>query len=156
MTPSRMSRLSEIRASLRHRLGQRWRGESGSEPASFALVMPLVLILVLGLLQLSLALWVRTTLIDAAGAGAHAAALAGAPESAADETVRGVLASTLGSGYVHTVSAQRVGLAMLPGSFATSDLEVMEVQVKAPMPIIGLFGVGDMTAVGHAVIEEGP
>lgn len=151
-----MSRPCECRESLARRVRQCWRGESGSEPASFALVMPLVLILVLGLLQLSLALWVHTTLIDAAGAGAHAAALSGAPTNAADDTVRAALASTLGPGYVHTVSAERVTVATLHGSYSTSDLEVMEVQVKAPMPVIGLFGVGDLTAVGHAVIEEGP
>lgn len=151
-----MYRPCECRESLARRAQQRWRGESGSEPASFALVMPLVLILVLGLLQLSLALWVHTTLIDAAGAGAHAAALSGAPPSAADDTVRAALTSTLGPCYVHTVSAERVTVATLHGPYSTSDLEVMEVQVKAPMPVIGLFGVGDLTAVGHAVIEEGP
>ena len=151
-----MSRLSERRVSRSQHLWPRWRGESGSEPASFALVMPLVLILVLGLMQLALALWVHTTLIDAAGAGAHAAALSGAPASAADDTVRSVLASTLGPDYVHTVSAERVTLTTLSGPYSTSDLEVMEVRVKAPMPVIGLFGAGDLTAVGHAVIEEGP
>lgn len=151
-----MSRPCECRESLTRRARQRWRGESGSEPASFALVMPLVLILVLGLLQLALALWVHTTVIDAAGAGAHAAALSDAPASAADDTVRAVLASTLGPDYVHTVSAERVTVATLSGPYSTSELEVMEVRVKAPMPVIGLFGAGELTAVGHAVIEEGP
>lgn len=151
-----MSRLFKSRVSLGRRVWQRWQGESGSEPASFALVMPLVLILVLGLLQLALALWVHTTVIDAAGAGAHAAALSGAPASAANDTVRAVLASTLGPDYVHTVSAERVTVATLSGPYSTSELEVMEVRVKAPMPVIGLFGAGELTAVGHAVIEEGP
>lgn len=150
-----MSRLCELRAWSNRQFWQRCSGESGSEPASFALIMPLVLTLILGLVQLALALWVYTTLIDAAGAGAHAAALSGAPVSAADDTVRSVLASTLGTDYVHTVSAERVTVATLHGSYSSSQLEVMEVRVKAPMPVIGLFGAGDMTAVGHAVIEEG-
>ncbi len=128
----------------------------GSEPVSFALVAPLVMFLVLGILQFSLVLWVKTTLIDAAGAGAHAVAVVGAPESAAETTVRGALASTIGERYVTGVSVSRIPVASVSNKFSSSEVEVVEVKIEAPIPILGLFGAGSLSSVGHAMVEVGP
>lgn len=130
--------------------------ERGSEPVSFALVVPLVMFVVLGILQLSLALWVKTTLIDAASAGAHAAALTNTEPSAAENTVRGALSSTVGSSYVKSVSVSRVPIATVSNAFAESTVEAVQVTVTAPIPMLGFFGAGELKAVGHAMAEVGP
>lgn len=130
--------------------------ENGSEPASFALIMPLFLVLVLGITQLALALWVRTSLIDAAGAAARSAIFSNNPQLVAEETVRQALSSTVGAEYVQHVEVNHVNLATVSGAYSTADVDALEVRVTAPMPVVGLFGAGKMTVSGHAVIEEGP
>ena len=54
-----------------------FRSDDGSAVAEFALITPLLLFVVLGVLQVTLALFIRTSLISAAEEGARGAALAG-------------------------------------------------------------------------------
>lgn len=130
--------------------------ERGSEPVSFALVVPLVLFVVLGVLQLSLALWVKTTLIDAAGAGAHAAAAVNASPDAAEETVREALASTIGHDYVKTVRVTRVPLTTVSNQLGSAPVDAVQVTLEAPLPVLGIFEVGSLRAKGHAILEVAP
>ena len=140
----------------RANLFARWCQERGSEPASFALLAPLVMFLVLGVMQLALALWVHTVLIDAAAAGAHAASGADVPAQSAERVVRQSLASTLGEGYVSSVEVSRVALSGVDNGFGTSTVEVIEVRLRAPVPLVGLVGIGEVAVVGHALAEVGP
>lgn len=119
-------------------------------------MVPLVLLLVLGVMQLALTLWVRTTLIDAAGAGAHAAAMANASPFAAENTVRGALSSTLGSGYVKEITVKTAPIAKVSNAIETRDVDVIEVRLRAPAPVLGLFSLGTLNVVGHAAKEVGP
>lgn len=135
---------------------RRLASERGSEPVSFALVAPLVLFVVLGVLQLSLVLWVKTTLIDAAGAGAHAAAATSARPGAAEETVREVLSSTIGRNYVKTVQVARVPLATVSNQFGSAPVDAVQVTLEAPLPVLGIFEVGSLRVVGHAMLEVAP
>ncbi|RIJ01598.1 pilus assembly protein, partial [Clavibacter nebraskensis] len=53
------------------------RDDRGSAPAEFVMVGALLVVLALSVVQLALALHVRTTVLDAAAEGARTAALAG-------------------------------------------------------------------------------
>lgn len=112
--------------------------------------------LVLGVMQLALALWVHTVLIDAAAAGAYAASGADVPAQSAERVVRQSLASTLGEGYVSSVEVSRVALSGVDNGFGTSTVEVVEVRLRAPVPLVGLVGIGEVAVVGHALAEVGP
>lgn len=130
--------------------------ERGSEPVGFALVVPLVMFLVLGVLQLALSMWVKTTLIDAASAGAHAAAVVDAPPEVAEQTVREALASTVGRNYVQSVEVSRVSLTTVSNQFGSAPVEALQVAVSAPMPVLGFLGFGSLRVVGHAAVEVAP
>lgn len=119
------------------------------------MMAPLVLLLVLGILQLSLTLWVKTTLIDAAGAAAHAAAAVGANTGVAEDTARSLLSSTVGREFVRAVEVRRVSVATVSNVLGSSKVEVVQVALSAPIPILGLFGAGNLKVVGHAPLEVG-
>ena len=70
----------------------RLRGDRGSAVVEFALVTPLLLLVALAVLQVTLALHVRSTLTAAAAEGARAGALAGAGLGVAESRTRDVLA----------------------------------------------------------------
>lgn len=109
------------------------------------LVSILVVALLLGVLQLTLALHVRNTLIDSAGEGARVAALAGSSTAAGVERTRELITTAVHPRYGSDVSAR----------FASEDgLELVEVTVRAPIPVLGLLGPsGSMTVAGRAVLE---
>lgn len=120
-------------------------GERGSAVAEFVLVSVLVLALLLGVVQVVLSLYVRALLIDAAAEGARVAARA--DTVAADGTARtaNLVEATLSSRYAQDISVRDVEVDGLP---------VVEVTVRAPLPIVGTLGPdGAMTVRGHAVRE---
>ena len=99
--------------------------ESGSAVVDFVLVGVLVVVVSVALLQLVLGLHVRNVLTDAAGEGARRAALA--------------------DDYVDSVSVTRTQV---------QGVAVVEVEVGAPLPVLGLLGPrGTLTVTGHAVDE---
>lgn len=121
------------------------RRESGSAPVDFVLVGVLVVAVVLALMQLTLGLHVRNVLTDAAGEGARRAALVGGSVEEAEARVHALSDAALADGYVETVRVSRTVVA---------GLEVVEVEVTAPLPVLGLFGPGGALRVtGHAVDE---
>lgn len=129
------------------RLGAAPRGpDAGSAVAEFVLTAALVVLLVAGVLQLALALHVRNTLVDAAGEGARHAALDGSSLAAGVARTRALIDSALAPAYAQSVDARPVTQAGVP---------LIEVEVRAPLPVLGLLGPGGVvTATGRAVLER--
>lgn len=111
----------------------------------FVLVGSLLTLFFLAIVQLTLVLHVRNTLIDAAASGARYGTLA--DRSAADARDR---------------TAQLISVALSP-SFANEvsttetiyqGIATLEVTVRAPLPVIGLIGPRESLEVkGHAAIR---
>ena len=121
-------------------------GEKGSAIVDFALVGALLTLLFVAILQLGLALHVRNVLVDCASQGARLGALADSdPQAGADRT-RELIRSELADRYADHVSA---------GTAEVDGLPTVEVRVDAPLPVIGLLGVGRTLSVsGHALSEQ--
>ncbi len=102
-------------------------------------------VLFVAVLQLTVVLHVRNTLVDSASEGARYGALVGhAPADGADRS-RDLITQSLSAAYAQGVSA---GLATIDG------LDVVEVEVQAPLPLVGLVGpAGTLTVRGHALLE---
>jgi Flp pilus assembly protein TadG len=120
--------------------------ERGSAVVDFALVGALLTVLFVAVLQLGLALHVRNVLVDCASQGARLGALADRdPQVGADRT-RELIRSELADRYAEHVSA---------GPAEVDGLATIEVRVEAPLPVIGLLGVGQTLSVsGHALSEQ--
>ena len=102
--------------------------------------------LFVAVLQLAIVLHVRNTLVDAAGEGARYGALAGHQPADGAQRSRDLIAQSVSSRYAQGVSAGRTTL---------DGLEVVEVEVEAPLPLVGLVGAaGTLTVRGHALVEE--
>ncbi|MFN8077244.1 MAG: TadE family protein [Kineosporiaceae bacterium] len=120
--------------------------EQGSAVVEFVLVGALVSMVFVAIVQLAIALHVRNTVIDAATEGARYGARAGASPEDGARRARELIAADLSGRFARRVSAVRT----------TQDgLEVVEVRVRAPLPVAGLWGVGDTVDVrGHAWVEQ--
>ncbi len=110
----------------------------------FALVAPLLMMLALAVVQVSLALHVRSTLTSAAAEGARAAALAGADPGAGVRRARSLLAGNVAGSVVRDVTAY---------SGMVGGLQVMEVRIEADLPLVGLLGPSVLSVTGHALRE---
>lgn len=122
--------------------------DRGSAPAEALLVGALIGLLVLGVLQFALAVYVRNTAIDAAGAGARYGGLVG---NSADDGVRRteeVLRGQLGSGFRPEVTARSTEL---------DGTTALAVTVRADLPIVGFLGpTAALEVTGHALVEGLP
>ena len=109
------------------------------------LVGALVATLGVAVLQLALVQHVHATLVDCAAEGARYAAQAGhVPADGADRT-RLLAAQAVSGAYTQDISAART---------VVDGLDVIEVTVRAPFPVVGLLGPsGEMTVRGHAMVE---
>ncbi|MDM7832471.1 TadE family protein [Cellulomonas edaphi] len=111
----------------------------------FALIGGLVTVVFVSVLQLTLVLHVRNTLVDCASEGARYGALAGNDPADAASRTRALLSQSLSARFSQDVSAARVH---------RDGLELVEVEVHAPRPLIGLIGSGgSLTIHGHALAE---
>lgn len=123
----------------------RLRDDRGSAPVEFVLVGTLLTLVALSVLQLALALHVRSTLIDAAAEGARHAALADSSLPAGIERTRELITTAVGDRYAADVQA---------GLSRVGDQSVVVVTVRAPLPLIGLIGVDDsVEVIGRAALE---
>jgi len=118
----------------------------GSAVVDFVLVGALTTLLAASVLQLMLALHVRTTLIDCAAEGARYAALADRDPAQGVERTRALITTSLSDRFAEDVSARSTVIDGLP---------VVEVQVTAPLPLLGLLGPSTLTVRGHG-LEEAP
>ena len=120
--------------------------ELGSAVVDFVMVGALVITVFVALLQVTLGVYARNVLTDAAGDGARRAALVGGTEAEARRRVQTLSDAALRRGYVDTVTVSRV---------PSGDLTIVEVTVKAPFPLLGLLGPGGtLTVTGRAVDES--
>ena len=120
--------------------------DAGSAVVDFVLVGALTTLLAASVLQLMLALHVRTTLIDCAAEGARYAALADRDPGAGAARARELITTSLAAGYAQDVQARSTVIDGLP---------VVEVQVTAPLPLLGMLGPTALTVAGHP-LEEAP
>jgi Flp pilus assembly protein TadG len=111
----------------------------------FALVTPLLLIVALAVLQVILAVHVRSTLTAAAAEGARAGALAEGGLGLAETRTRDVLADALGGGAAERVEASRVRIDGVPA---------VRVRITARLPLVGTLGPTALTVEGHAIQER--
>jgi Flp pilus assembly protein TadG len=119
--------------------------EQGSALVDFVLVGGLLTMFFLAIIQLTLVLHVRNTLIDAAASGARYGTLADRGAADAEERTRSLIVAALNTGFAEQVST---------GEVTVQGLQTLEVTVRAPMPVIGLIGPRDMLEVkGHAALQ---
>ncbi len=120
------------------------RDERGSAVVEFTVVVPTLMLVVLGVLQVGLALHVRSTITSAAAEGARVAAVSGGDTAAGVRRTRQALSSSLANGVVESVLARRTSA----GGVATVDVEV-----RARLPLVGLLGPSSLVVHGHALAE---
>lgn len=103
-------------------------------------------LLFLGVVQLTVVLHVRNTLTDCASEGARYGAFGDRTPSDGARRTQELIGLSLSPRYAESVSA---------GLTTTADgVEVVEVTVQAPLPVIGLLGVGRSVVVtGHGAVE---
>ena len=117
-------------------------GDTGSAVVDMVLVAPLVVVVFLLVVQVGVAVYVRTTLVACAQEGARTAALSGAGAGAGAVRVRSLADASLGAGAVDSVDVAR----RRRGAF-----EEVVVTVRARLPLLGLAGpAGGLVVQAHA------
>jgi len=108
------------------------------------LVGALLVFVACGLFQLALTLHVRNILVSSASEGAHIGALA--DRDPADGAAR---AEQLARAALGNVSVDASATLVPQG-----DGHVVVVRLEAPVPVLGLWGVGTISASAHAIDES--
>lgn len=131
---------------MNRRSDKRSEADHGSAIAEFVMVAGLLLFVAMAVFQLGLTLYVRNTLISSASEGArHGARADAAPGDGASRTAALITAS-LNASFAQDVRASRR---------TVGGVEVVEVTVVAPLPIIGPVGPsGALTVSGRAFSED--
>ena len=119
--------------------------ERGSAPVEALLVGILLTVLVLGVLQLALILHVRNTLTDAAAEGARTAALADNTLAHGVHRTEQLIVAAIGEGYARDVTAGYGEYLGHPAVIVT---------VRAPLPLLGLWGFPDSVEVSGRAAQE--
>ncbi len=119
--------------------------DGGSAVVDFALVGAVLTLLFVAVLQVALIQHVRSSLVDCASEGARFGALADRSPQAGVARTRELITADLGARYAGDVTAGRESYA---------GLDTVVVRVRAPLPVLGLLGVGRVVTVsGHADAE---
>lgn len=122
------------------------RGERGSAIAEFVMVTGLVVFLFMAVFQLGLVLHIRNTLISCASEGARLGARADAQPGMGAVRARELITASLADDYAENVTV---------GTGAVGGVQVVEVRVRAPFPVIGLLGPdGRLDVTGRAFLER--
>jgi hypothetical protein len=122
------------------------RREHGSAVAEFVMVSGLVVVLFLAVFQLGLTLHVRNTLISCASEGARLGARADADPGMGVARARELISASLSERYADDVTT---GMGLVGG------VQVVEVRVRAPFPVLGLLGPdGRLDVTGRAFLER--
>jgi len=127
-----------------HNFGNQLKSERGNASVEFALVAPLLMLVALAVLQLMLAIHVRTVITSAAIEGARVAALVDGDLTRAESRTRSILESNIAGTAVQSISASRV---------TEGDNEMFAVVVDVELPLIGFYGPTLMKLIGHALAE---
>ena len=121
-------------------------GRRGSAPVEFVLVSSLLVAVVLALIQLSVVVHVRHTLIGSAQEGARWASYYDTRISEGVSLTRRLISEGLSAGYAENVSVTPGSVAGQPG---------IRVSVTAPLPTIGLWsGGGSLRVWADAPLER--
>ena len=116
--------------------------DSGSAVVEFAVVVPLLVLITLAVVQVGLALHVRSTLQSAAAEGARVAAVSGGDRGVA--RTRAALATSIADDVVEKVTATRA---------TVRGVATIVVRIRARLPLVGLLGPTDLEVAGHALVE---
>jgi hypothetical protein len=112
----------------------------------FVLVGGLLTVFFLAVIQLTLVLHVRNTLIDAASSGARYGTLADRTSSDARERTAGLIGTALSPDFALDISTSEASF---------QGIRTLEVTVRAPLPVIGLIGpVAGLEVRGHAAAPD--
>ncbi len=123
------------------------RSERGAAVADFVLVSGLITFIFVGVIQLGFTLHTRNTLVSCAAEGARVAARQGASEADGVARTRALIRAALSDRFTGDVTAST--------TTTSAGVRVVVVTVRAPVPVIGPFGVGEtMDAVGRAFDED--
>lgn len=127
--------------------GARLGDDAGSAVVDFVLTSTLLLFVFLAVFQLGLALHVRNTLVSCASEGARYGAREGASPAQGGQRARELIDASLSERYSEGVST-RV-------ETTDSGVEVLVVDVTAPVPVVGPIGPSEGFEVrGRAFVEE--
>ncbi len=118
--------------------------ERGSAVVDFVLVTPLVLLLAAGVLQVTLALLVRSTLASAAVEGSRAAALSGSAAGAGEARVQQLVADTVAAPSLIDVSSRRG---------REGGLDVVITRIDYRLPLAGLLVPATLSVEGRVLVE---
>lgn len=111
----------------------------------FVLIGALTTLLFAAVLQLGLVLHVRSTLVDCAAEGARYGAMADRSPVEGAARARELVEMSLHPSFAQDVSARQVN---------EDGSTLVRVEIRAPLPLIGLIGPGGvMTVSGHALQE---
>lgn len=120
--------------------------EQGSAVVDFVLVGGLLTLFFMAIIQLTLVLHVRNTLIDAAASGARYGTLADRTEADARMRTAELIGSALNSGFAQDITTTEADF---------QGMKTLEVTVRAPLPVIGLIGPSALLEVkGHAAFAK--
>lgn len=119
--------------------------DRGNSTVDFALVAPLLIGITLVVLQVALALHVRSTLTAAAGEGARVAAMAGASSTMGEQRAREVLQDNIAANVITDVRVRQV---------RELGLVLSQVTIRARLPLLGLLGPAVLEVNGRAIQEH--
>lgn len=121
--------------------------ERGSAVVEFTLVCVVLMTVVLAVAQVGVIVHVRNTLVACAAEGARYAANANRTPADGAARTTSLVAETLSTDVASHVAARRVVI---------EGVALVEVEVTATLPLVGLIGIDEaMTVSGHAVDENG-
>ena len=121
-------------------------GDEGSAVAEYTMTMALIVSVFLVVCQFAYATHVRSTLTMAAAESARYGARVDAGPAVAQERARDLVSGSLSPRYARSISAHRS---------TAEGLDVIQVDVDAPVPVLGPFGVGlRLHTSGRAIVEE--
>lgn len=120
--------------------------ERGSASVDFVLVGGVLTLIFVSIMQLTLILHVRNTLIDAAGSGARYGTLADRGAADAKGRTVSLISAALTDAYARDVHVEEV---------VRAGVRTLRVTVRAPMPALGLIGPqGALEVQGHAALPR--
>lgn len=122
----------------------RWGDEGGNASVEFALIAPLLMLIALAVLQLILAVHVRTVITSAAIEGARVGALVGSDLTSAEERTREILNGSIAGAAISNVTARNTFVG---------DIPMIAVNVETELPLLGIYGPTTVTMTGHAYAE---
>lgn len=123
--------------------------DDGSAVVDFALVGGLLTLVFLSVVQLGLVVHVRNTLIDCASEGARYAARAERLPTDGVVRTRDLVAVELSPDFASRLTEVSASTVERDG------VQVVEVRLRAPLPLVGLAGpTSELSVAGHAFAEQ--